>query len=324
MIGLEMRIQKRAWIFVLGSVLVGPRIYACNSLTVANANYNLATNTNPILDISVKRANRRTYCDYFIVINKGVSYSDGTYNRKLRNQTTGANFIDLAIKNAASVDIFDLPEASYTQNSIAGTFDATGTRTKVVQYGLRMGVVPPASPVGVYSNVFTAHLYSKITSGSNPDTSFVLRGSASLGAYYTISTSANVSLVDQGSPYNPTDTSQSLNFGNLSLNQTIRFDMWIASNTSYSFSLGSASGGRLMRNGTETATNQTVSYSILLGSNAWIPATTISTLPYNSPLINTGNGSPKLYPVTVRIDGDPSQKMSGTYSDAITITITAN
>lgn len=128
----------------------------------------------------------------------------------------------------------------------------------------------------------------------------------------------NISLVNEGDPFNENSTSKVLDFGNLEENEELGADIVIDSNTSYSVRMSSLNNGQL-KNGTSA-----VSYSVRVGSNT-VNLGNSSTSPVT---VATGNGPTSeagaRYNVKVRITNIPANPDPGVYQDSITITAIAN
>lgn len=133
-----------------------------------------------------------------------------------------------------------------------------------------------------------------------------------------ISYRIDISLVNEGDPFNKNSTSKVMDFGNLEVNQELGADIVVDSNTSYAIRMSSLNNGQL-KNGSSSVT-----YSLRVGSNS-VNLTNSSTNPVT---VATGNGPTSeagdRYNVKVRITNIPSNPDPGMYQDSITITAIAN
>lgn len=133
-----------------------------------------------------------------------------------------------------------------------------------------------------------------------------------------IPTELHVSLVNEGDPFNINATSKVMDFGNLELNQELRADIIINSNTPYQVRVSSLNNGRMM-NGTTA-----VKYSLAI-NNSPVSLDASSTQPV---AIANGSGPTTVagqrYNARVRITDIPTGAKTGVYEDSITITAIAN
>ncbi len=301
----------------LGLCLTGTA-WSCNTITGLDTNYNLNSNSSPTLDIQVQRTSTSTQCDWYVTVNKGDD-NDGTYNRYI--ERNNSNQLSIDIRNEADTETLkDLPDAIPPANVISGTFGAPaeGT-TKIAKYKYVLGIVPSDAKDGNYSNSWTVKLYSRIP----PAVSYTQSGSSSIGANYTVATSLDVSMVATGAPFNLAQTSYSMNFGNLTQNQIQTSDMIVYANTNYTYTLSSTNGGKLKRVGGPATTPNFISYQLSIAATAHTSAVNVTTYPYTSPTVSQPNKTELRFPISVQIIDNPATRLSGTFTDTITVTLTA-
>lgn len=281
---------------------------ACNNLrvTIQNATYSLNSNNNPALTARVQRSGTAQGCSFFLVFDYGTASSFST--RRLQN---GIYEYPVNIyKDAAGTQILkSITDAATTNDILSGIFPAgSGSTTSNQTY--RPKIVPENyRRFGTFTQTFNVGLYS----GTLASNTFVQSRTATLT--YTQAKQIDLSLVNTGAAFNTADTSQTVNFGNLSQGQTSTFDLIVSYNAGYSLVITSTNNGRLK----------------LSTSAVYIPYT----FKLNGSTIDLSTGSVDLTDVTgisptggqrLPIEltvGSLGSTIPGSYSDNVTLSVTS-
>jgi hypothetical protein len=128
----------------------------------------------------------------------------------------------------------------------------------------------------------------------------------------------NISLVNEGEPFNINSTSKVLDFGNMEVNQVLGADMIVNSNTPYQLRVSSFNNGKMI-NGTSLVgySLQVNNSTVALGSSKSSPVTVASE---SDPSPVAGDR----FNMKVKILSIPTGASTGVYQDSITITAIAN
>ena len=176
------------------------------------------------------------------------------------------------------------------------------------------GSSPPAA--GNYYDNVQVQGYSGTYTNIN-----AFEGYKDLNIYIYVSKFISISLVDNGGAHDPSQTSKTLDFGELETGKEIDFDMRVVSNAGYSVKVSSSNNGILKRADGIGTTSQ-IGYSFFangslksLGSSANSPVSIAS-----GTGITTSQGVQ--IPIRVVIGTVDTTKESGTYQDYITVTTT--
>ncbi|MEI6388959.1 MAG: hypothetical protein WCQ50_20295, partial [Spirochaetota bacterium] len=133
----------------------------------------------------------------------------------------------------------------------------------------------------------------------------------------TVPNSYDVSVVPTGGSFSTTTTSQPLDFGTLTSGTSLGADILVRSNVSYSLALTSPNKG-VMSNGVDT-----VPYILELGTVTKSLATGSATLATKAAKNNTAVPPQTKYAITATIGTLAANLSSGTYTDTLTISLTA-
>lgn len=255
--------------------------------------------------LNTSRQNNNAGCSYFYTFSRGLSPS---YSRALYNSGYTLSY-QLYVKFPYANILEDIPEA--TQNNIvANSFSAkSGPTLNQDSYRAVLASVS-YPPFGLYCDSVTISLYS----GSLSSHSLAQQANVSL-CYYS-QRQIDVSLVQKGGAFNVNASSLALDFGVLTVNATQTFDLVIMNNVGFTISLASANGGYLIQSGGRSK----ILYSTTVNGQA-------ANLAAGGAQVASGSLSvpavPVRFPVTITI-GDPSKALAGTYTDAMTVTVTAS
>lgn len=282
---------------------------ACNNLRVNadNTTYSFNSGMSPALNLKVKRSSNGG-CSWFMVVNNGTASSYS--NRRLVN---GANTIGLQIfTDAGNTKIWkDFPNVSSANDIIVGSFaNGSGSNTQNIPYYPVLNAVT-YERFGAYSDQISIKIYEGTYNGSN-----TLKDTEPVTLNYTMAKKVDLSLVDTGSPFNVSDTSQPMNFGTLTPGQQQSMDVMLKYNAGYNLKFSSLNNGNLKN----TGNTNTVPYTMTVAGNpiglAGSNATPVSVASGTG--VSSTNG---LRLAVVATIGSLGSASAGNYTDTITITV---
>jgi hypothetical protein len=165
---------------------------------------------------------------------------------------------------------------------------------------------------GVYTDVVPINIYSVKSNGT-----LEYQTTRSLTLSFTIPRYAELSLVPENAPHNPSSTSYIMDFGTLESQEVLGADMRVVGNVGFGVMLSSQNGGRLM-NGT-----QQVPYMLSVDNAAYFIPTPAGAQ-YTVAMRGKGtNIAGQRYNIKVRIGTIPDTQLDGDYQDVLTITVQA-
>lgn len=306
-----MKIQQALGIlFFLGLFTQAPQAKAqsarCNGLDVQlnPGNYNLVTNNFPTLSLQVSRNNNNNGCQFFIVMDYGAASSASS-----RQLTNGAYSYPVQIyKDSGKSQILKkIDDANSSSDILSGEFpDESGSTTQSFSYYVFLDN-SLYNRFGNYSQSFNVSLYSGTLASKRLEQTRVLT------LNYTQSRKIDLSLVDTGAAFDKADTSQTLNFGNLTTGDSRSFDLILEYNAGFRLTVTSANNGTLKH----ANLNDRIDYTMnIFGNNLNLSSGSVT-----SPSISgmSPAGGQRL-PVQVTI-GSVSGKNSGIYSDTVTFSV---
>lgn len=279
------------------------------SFSLANSVWSFNSNPTPSLQVTVSRTGKGG-CHYFLTFStgRGNSYE----NRLLYN--SAYTFPYQLYQGFPYVNILKhFPAVTSNNDVLAGHFksgsnDLTFSHT----YSAILGQTSYAR-FGSYSDSIIVSLYEGTIGGTSN-----LVSTSPMTFNFTMPKLIDLSLVNTGSPYDPTNFSYVMNFGTLSAGLVQSFDIVLKYNAGYSLKLSSVNDGK-MKN---TIGNSFVAYLMsvngspidLNGSSA-IPITVSSGM-------GISGASGLRIPVSVAITSLLNQ-VAGTYKDTVAITVTS-
>lgn len=275
-----------------------------------NVSATFSPNTETVVNETIDVRYRGPGTDYFITFSSGQSGSftqriagDGaghTTNYQIYDNTTSRNTLE------------DLTASPSTSSVLSGTFPvSSGWSTQTVSYSyvVQTGQLPIA---GTYTDSVGVTLYSGSLGAPTQEDA--------VNVSYNIQVNAvlNLSLVNAGGIFSPTSTSLSLDFGQLVQGASRQADLLVQSNANYAVAIQSTNGSLLkIQDPTDTST---IPYTMSFGGTA-------VSLPAGTPVTVVSTGIPTTaagdrYPMVVTV-GTVGMSNEGTYSDTISITVTA-
>jgi hypothetical protein len=300
---------------ILGFFMAPTLAQACNwQLSASNVNITWGLSFNyQAVQVTVTKTTGPS-CDFSLAFTMG-----GAADFNSRRMTFGANTLRYQLyRNAGLTQILmDLPNLNAAANTIQGTMPSGNQQSTIVTYYVQipseLATTPTLRPSGSYVDSYAAKVYEGLTVNNNDNP----KSTANLTITTTMPKIMEVSLVPTGTSFNPDSTNQTMNYGTLSTGQSRTVDLKVRSNAGYSVTLSAQNNGVFKHS--NPAVSTTVPYSLYVNSilrNMSSSATT-------PVVVAAGSGQTALsginHPVEV-ITGSPANKISGNYSDNITVT----
>jgi spore coat protein U-like protein len=243
----------------------------------------------------------------FYAVTAGPSATPGNYSRQMASGPNRLNY-QLYTSSARSY-VLEAPPAANSSEVISGiSFAAYGT---VIPLSFTF-YIPPGQlvPAGTYTDQVSVRIYRFYNDTAAPQDSRTVTITA------VVVPAAVLSVVPAGSGFS-SSTSQDLDFGELTLGESLGCDLLIKKNTGCNITFSSLNRG--VMKGIPTPTADAVPYACTVNSSLINLATpALVTLP--SGVSPAPNGV--RLPVSITV-GDPSNAAAGDYQDEITITVVA-
>ena len=304
-----MQLRKlKLLIFTAGLLCNGKfAIAACESMSLSNVSTYVSLNTNNFaaLDIQVSKGSG-TCNNFFIVMDNGGAYSYA--NRTL--QSSLHNYPIQFYKDAARNQIFKSENEVSASEVLAGTFVGGATTFNTNYYAYIDVNSNQYRNHGHYTNNFYLRLYEGDLNNK------ILRDTKVVQFGFTHYKLIDISLVSTGAAFNLTDTSQSIDFGQLTEGLSREFDIVMQYNAGYNLSMTSANDGKLKH----LTAQKFVPYTLVIDGVA-MALSSIPTLVKSSSGLSLPNGT--RVPVSVKI-GKISDSIPGIYTDTITINVSSS
>lgn len=255
----------------------------------------------------VNRRDDDDNCNYFVTISKGNS---STFNRFMRSGQDQENYNIFKTPSLQTI-VKDLPDANPTE-VITGSF---GNNSGSFNFHTFTVFRPDQGllPVGRYRDRVRISIFEGAF-GSTTRRS----DQRNIRIEHNVQPQVDISLVDSGAPFNRQDVTQTLDFGTLQSGESMQFDMVVQSNAGYEVSMSSQNNGNLQHTSQQS---QRVAYTLAvdgtsrdLSSSQSAPVVVASGSGATS-----NNGDRKAVQVSI---GSINNKLSGRYSDNITVTVT--
>lgn len=242
-------------------------------------------------------------CSWFVTASQG---SGGSFTP--RRLASGGNRLNYNLFTSGTLAgiLKDLPGATASE-VIAGSFGGSGTQTQGITYFYDV----PAQQIvaaGTYSDTVQFKLFQGTLAGSNALAQTVnVTHRAVVGATVQLSLGSGA--------FNPAQTSQTLNFGNLSTGQQLGINLLVRGNNGFDVKMKSTNGSKLMLSAADT-----VPYTMTVAAAA---ADLTGTAPVASVTGATGLAG-NTFPILVTIGTVSASALTpGTYGDSVAITVTS-
>lgn len=255
-------------------------------------------------------------CEYFVTLSAGQS---GNFNQ--RKMSGMMNMLDYnAYTDGGKSSVFAaLPTATQSE-VISGSFPISLTLAQTNTHDFFWTINPQqvvqASGMPYADNALTLSLYSGLLFLSP-----TLVATKTITFQTHVDSSVDLSLVESGKPFDITETTQLVDFGNLESGEQRGFDVVVRSNNGYSVTMQSQNRQLLLHQRAPTISD-TIAYSVIFNGGG----VDLST---GSPVqVISGTGTTPAtgtsFPIEFVIGSLSGAEAAGTYSDVINVEVTAN
>lgn len=299
-------------IIVLALLMTSRFILACDyDLDVPPLVYTLTDN--PVIipkTLELERDDNSGPCaQYFLGFTRGWAPN---YNRYATNLSNGNKIYYNLYKNAGGTQILKNPSDITSDNEVLMGHIGKNQELDLTYY---FSVSPYTSSTlpraGTYVDYVQVQAYSGKWWAINS-----YEGYKNIAVQIIVPKLSAISLVDTGASFDPSDTYQVMDFGELEQNEQMSFDLMVVSNAGYNVTFSSNNSG-VLKNTTVMTGNNTIQYELYV-NNSLRNLSTPS-------VVATGSGatpsSGNRIPVRVKIK-NVDNKEPGIYTDYITITTT--
>lgn len=306
-----MKIKIAFYLFVFSSHSFAACFYSLNAPSI---NYTLSGNETSSVEhtLTLNRGNSNdTKCDTFL-----VGFSQGgasNYNRTAVNSLNGATLPYNLYKTATSMTMLrTVEDASSLSQVLNGSVTRNGSVN--LSYFFKPGSLSSSTltRAGLYKDTLSLD----VQSGDLNDLS--AEAINTLQVNINVPKLASLSLVNSGDSYDSNSTNKTLDFGELSENEDMTFDIIVLSNAGYNLSVSSLNRQVLQLQGAPPRTDSQIGYLFYANSSL----KNISSI--NPVSIMTGSGVTSVQgvriPVKVAIQSVDG-KDPGIYQDYLTFTI---
>lgn len=221
---LLLMINSSAWAGCFFSLSTPSINYTVNAEDLSAVNYSF----------NISRGNSEdTKCNTFLIgISKGGASS---YNRLARNSSTGETIpYNLYKTNSSTTMIRRIEDASSLSQLLDGSINRNSS--KMVDYFFKLGSLSNSSLLrgGTYRDLVAV----TVDSGDKEDLNNEVTNTLEINI--NVPKMASLSMVSSGSPYDPSKANMTLDFGELTENEEMSFDVIVLSNAGYNLSVASA------------------------------------------------------------------------------------
>lgn len=276
-------------------------------------------NANPVVPAQVsfeRTKNSSGNCtNYYLTFTYGWS---NNYNRRGQNTLNGRMIYYNLYKNANATNVLRGPNDITSINDIFTGTIAKG-ETKAHTYYFQLAPIDASEPpyAGTYFDNVQVQAYSGTYTNIN-----AFEGITNLFIFINVSKFTSLSLVDSGAAYDSAQTMKTLDFGELSENEELSFDVRIVSNSGYILKVSSSSNGVLNRVG-GTGVSSQISYDFFAsGTKRTLSSSAATPVTIASANGRTAAGGAKV-PIKVVIKS-VTNKDPGTYQDYVTLSVISN
>ncbi|MBT3393903.1 MAG: fimbrial major subunit CsuA/B family protein [Waddliaceae bacterium] len=241
-----------------------------------------------------------------------VTFSEGQSSDYDRFMSCGGETLSYQIYDSKQHHniLKEIPEASQNQDVIKGTDKHNKTRVQCDYY-----ISIPAgqtSAAGVYTDTFVLRLYQ-----GKVHKTYELYDTASVTFTAIIPATTQISLVNSGGSFDALDTSQNVDFGDITGPMSLTFDMLVLSSGSYSVAMESENGGVLKQNDVDDE----IPYALKIDGNIKdLSGEEAVTVASGSEATPSGGDT---FHVTVSVDTITQPVLSGEYNDVVYIEVSS-
>lgn len=169
-----------------------------------------------------------------------------------------------------------------------------------------------SSGANVYFDLIPIHFYAVRNNGN-----IEFQTTRYLSILITIPRFAQLSLIPENAPFDPSSVSQTLNFGSMSTGQELGVDLRVRGNVPFGIYMSSQNGSRLVRG------HQHVNYQVNVANQGFRSLTPAGATLYITQNNQRTDLEGERYNIRARLGDVSSDLESGIYQDVITITVQA-
>lgn len=306
-----MKLNLAALMFFVSAQSFAACFYSLNAPSV---NYTFSDNDSSAVEqtLTLNRGNSNdSKCDTFL-----VGFSQGgasSYNRRAVNTANGSTFpYNLYKTNNSTTMLKRVEDASSLSQVLNGAVARNGSTS--LSYFFKPGSLSNSNltRAGLYKDTISLD----IQSGDLNDLS--AEANNTLQVNINVPKLASLSLVNSGDSYDSNSTNKTLDFGELSENEDMTFDIIVLSNAGYNLSVSSLNRQVMQLQGAPPRTSSQINYQFYANSS-------LKNISSSSPVsIMTGSGVTPVQgariPVKIIIQS-VTGKDPGIYQDYLTFTI---
>lgn len=281
----------------------------CNNLTLQMfpGAFDLASNTSPTFTVRVSRNNINNGCDFFVSFDYGTA--SAASQRHLDALIGGGTIPVQLYKDAGRTQVLKRRQDATSNNDvISGSFpDGSGTTFVDINYYAEMETAQ-YSRYGFYFQTFNATLHDGLLNDYDQ------RNTSSLTLTTNQQKKIDLSLVETGGTFNTADTTQTMDFGNISGGDVRNCDLIVGYNAGYRLTITSANSGRIKH----ATLADTIPYTFELNGTV-IPLSSGSNIRPSVTGVSPAGGL--RLPIKVTVTGSLTGKSSGLYKDTVTLSV---
>lgn len=275
------------------------------SFSLSNTFIDWSKNDNIIpINISLQQGNIRNCNQYFITFSKGGANS---YDRKLSHTYSGNLLYNIYSDANATKVLKSKNDISTSSDYLSGKFKRGQAQS--IFYAKLLTPNNTNAPLirgGQYQDTVVVSLYD-----NRPNKSHSLQSSKTYIIQTFVPKIVDISLVDVGAPFDINDTSQTLDFGELTTGEEKSFDLRVQANAGYAIFFDSQNRGKM-----KNESGDTINYTMKVDSTNKNLSSASNTAASGTGVTPIGG---KAHRVTVTI-GNVNEKKYGQYTDYITVT----
>lgn len=254
-------------------------------------------------------------CEYFVALSSGQS---GDFNRRKLSQT--ADTLNYNAYTDAGKTIFKAPPTAAPGEVIAGSFPVALALTQTNHHSFHWTIDPQQIVPAQQTHYTDANLSLDLYAGTLISAP-TLVASIPVTFQARVDSSVDLSLVNPGAPFDINDTAQLIDFGTLSSGAQRAIDLVVRSNNGYAVSMESVNR-QTMVHAEAPKVSDTIPYQVVLNGGG----IDLSTGAPVQVIDGTGTtpASGISFPIQFTIGNLSGTETAGSYSDFISVTVTAN
>lgn len=268
------------------------------------------------VNFTVNQAANLTTCNYFMVLSAGKS---GSVTQRKLSITPSLDYNVYVNPDKANI-LKSCGTTSSSSEVITGNFPVIAiARSNNHSLYWTINPLQAVNPATYSDTSLTLSLYSGTISGGCVQ----LLDSKTITFQATVASYVDLSLVGTGSVFDVNDVTQLMNFGTLNTGSQQAFDLLIRSNNGYSVTMQS-NNSQVLRHSNYPAISNNINYGLTFNSGAINLASGSAVNVVTSTTGATTASTGARFPIQATIGTVSSALPAGTYSDIISIVLSAN